>query len=70
VKWKPLTKSSLAERISVTVWVPEGPCRCLKKSGCEHAKAVIQPEFLVSANDIEEPSVEAIALGGKFYSEV
>jgi hypothetical protein len=42
----------------------------LKKAGCEHAKAVIQPEFLVSANAIKEPLAEATALGGKFYSKV
>jgi hypothetical protein len=42
----------------------------LEKAGCENVKAVIQPEFLVSANAIKEPSAEATALGGKFYSEV
>jgi hypothetical protein len=42
----------------------------LEKAGYEHAKAVIQSEFPVSANDIKEPSVEATVLGGKFYSEV
>jgi hypothetical protein len=42
----------------------------LEKAGREHAKAVIQPEFLVSANDIREPSAKATALGGKFYFEV
>jgi hypothetical protein len=42
----------------------------LEKDGCEHTKAIIQPEFSVSVNDIKEPSAEATALGGKFYSEV
>jgi hypothetical protein len=42
----------------------------LEKATCEHAKAIIQLEFSVSANDIKEPSAEATALGGKFYSEV
>ena len=42
----------------------------LEKVGCEHAKAVIQPDFLVSANDIKNPSAKAAALSGKFYSEV
>jgi hypothetical protein len=42
----------------------------LEKAGCEHAKAVIQLEFLVSVNDIREPLAEATVLGGKFYSEV
>jgi hypothetical protein len=47
-----------------------GAVSLLKKAGCEHAKAVIQPDFLVSANDIKEPPAEATAFGGKFYSEV
>jgi hypothetical protein len=42
----------------------------LEKAGYEHAKFVIQPEFSVLVNDIKEPSAEATALGGKFYSEV
>jgi hypothetical protein len=42
----------------------------LEKAGCEHAKTVIQPEFLVSAYNIKEPSTEVIAFSGKFYSEV
>ena len=33
-------------------------------------KAVIQPEFSVSASDIKDPSTEAIAISRKFYSEV
>ena len=42
----------------------------LEKAGYEHVKAVIQPEFSVSADDIKEPSTEAMPLGAKFYSEV
>ena len=42
----------------------------LEKADYEHAKIVIQPEFLVSANGIKEPSAEATTLSGKFYSEV
>ena len=42
----------------------------LEKAGCDHAKAVIQPDFSVSANDIKEPSAEATALSEKFYFEV
>jgi hypothetical protein len=42
----------------------------LEKVGCDHAKAIVQPGFLVSANDIKSPSGEATALSGKFYSEV
>jgi hypothetical protein len=47
-----------------------GVVSLLEKAGCEHAKAVIQLEFLVLVNDIKEPSAEATALGGKFYSKV
>jgi hypothetical protein len=47
-----------------------GAMSLLEKVGCEHAKAVIQPDFLVSANDIKNPSAKAAALSGKFYSEV
>jgi hypothetical protein len=47
-----------------------GAVSLLEKDGCDHANAVIQLEFSVSANDIKEPSAKAIALGGKFYSEV
>jgi hypothetical protein len=42
----------------------------LEKVVCDHAKVVIQPNFAVSADDVKEPSTEAIVLGGKFYSEV
>jgi hypothetical protein len=42
----------------------------LEKVGCEHAKAVTQLEFLVSANDIRNPSTKVATLSGKFYSEV
>jgi hypothetical protein len=47
-----------------------GAISLLEKVVCEHVKAVIQPDFSVSANDIKEPLVEATALSGKFYSEV
>jgi hypothetical protein len=47
-----------------------GAVSLLEKVGCDHVKDVVQPEFLVSANDIKSPSAEATALSGKFYSEV
>jgi hypothetical protein len=49
---------------------PRGVVSLLKKVRCEHAKAVVPPGFSVSANDIKNPSAEATALSGKFYSEV
>jgi hypothetical protein len=43
-----------------------GAVSLLEKASCEHAKSVIQPKFKVSAIDIEDPSAEAVALGGNF----
>jgi hypothetical protein len=43
-----------------------GPVSLLEKVGCEHSKVAIQPEFVVSANNIKESSAEAIALGVNF----
>jgi hypothetical protein len=48
----------------------QGAVLLLEKAGCEHVKVVIQPNFIISADDIKEPFAEAIALGGRFYSEV
>jgi hypothetical protein len=42
----------------------------LEKVGCDHAKAVAQPYFVFSADDIRNPSAKATTLGEKFYSEV
>jgi hypothetical protein len=42
----------------------------LEKVGCDHAKAVVQPKFVISVDDIKNPSAEASSLSGKFYSEV
>jgi hypothetical protein len=47
-----------------------GAMSLIEKVGCDHTKVVIQLDFAVSANNVKEPSAEAIALGGKFYSEV
>jgi hypothetical protein len=47
-----------------------GVVSILEKVGYDHAKAVAQPEFAFSANDIKNPSADATTLGGKFYSEV
>jgi hypothetical protein len=46
-----------------------GVVSILEKVGCDHVKAVVQPEFVISANDIKNPSAEASSLSGKFYSE-
>jgi hypothetical protein len=47
-----------------------GAVSLLEKTGCEHVKAIIQPDFSVLASDIKNPSAEATTLSGKFYSEV
>jgi hypothetical protein len=47
-----------------------GVVSLLEKPGCEHAKAVIQPEFSISASDTKNSSAEATTLSGKFYFEV
>jgi hypothetical protein len=47
-----------------------GATSILENDGCEHAKVVAQPRFIFSAEDIKNPSVEASALGRRFYSEV
>jgi hypothetical protein len=33
-------------------------------------KAVVEPDFALSANDMKNPSAEASTLSGKFYSNV
>jgi hypothetical protein len=47
-----------------------GATSILEKAGCDHAKAVSQPDFAFSTDDIRNPSAEATTLGGKFSSEV
>jgi hypothetical protein len=47
-----------------------GAISILEKVGYDHAKAVVQPEFVILADDIKNPSTEASSLSGKFYSEV
>jgi hypothetical protein len=56
--------------LELHIWCDRGAVSLLEKAGCDHAKDVIQPEFLLSGNDIREPSTETTALGGRFYSEV
>ena len=47
-----------------------GVMSILEKAGCDPAKAVAQPDFVFSANDVRNPSAKATTLGGKFYFEV
>jgi hypothetical protein len=47
-----------------------GATSILEMVSCDHAKAVVHPEFALSADDMKNPSAEAFALSGKFYSVV
>jgi hypothetical protein len=47
-----------------------GIAAILEKAGCEHVKAVAQPESILSANNTKDPAVVASTLGSKFYSDV
>jgi hypothetical protein len=47
-----------------------GAVSILEKVGCDHVKAVAQPDFAFSADDVRNPLAEATTFGGKFYSEV
>jgi hypothetical protein len=47
-----------------------GATSILEKVGYDNAKAVAQPDFAFSTDDIRNPSAEATTLGGKFYSKV
>jgi hypothetical protein len=42
----------------------------LEKAGCEHVKAVAQPESIFLADDTKDPSIEASLLGRRFYFDV
>jgi hypothetical protein len=50
--------------------VARGIAAILEKAGCEHVKAAAQPESILFAENIKDPSVEASTLGDKFYSDV
>jgi hypothetical protein len=47
-----------------------GVTTILEKAGCEHVKAVAQPEYILSADDTKDPSAEVSLLSGRFYSDV
>jgi hypothetical protein len=47
-----------------------GAVSILEKVGYDHAKGVVQLEFVISVDDIKNSSAEASSLSGKFYSEV
>jgi hypothetical protein len=47
-----------------------GVAAILEKVGREHVKAAAQPESILLAENINDPSAEASTMGGKFYSDV
>jgi hypothetical protein len=47
-----------------------GAVLVLEKVGYEHANAVVHPGSSILANNIKNPSAEAAALSGKFYSKI
>jgi hypothetical protein len=48
----------------------QGVAAILEKAGCEHVKTVALPEYVFSADDTKDPSVEASLLGERFNSDV
>lgn len=44
-----------------------GTILLFKKARCHHVKAIVEPEFNMSDDDIKEPSAKAIKDGRRFY---
>ena len=70
VRPKPSRRFLVTEGIFCAFAGARGAMSILEKVGCDHAKAVAQPDFAFSADDVKNPSDKATSLGGKFYSEV
>jgi hypothetical protein len=47
-----------------------GAASIIEKVGYDHVKAVAQPEFALSTDDMKNPSAKASALCGKIYTKV
>jgi hypothetical protein len=47
-----------------------GIASVLEKKGCEHVKFLAQSEATLSTEDIKDPSAEASAVGGKFFTDI
>ena len=47
-----------------------GIASVLEKKGCEHVKFLAQSEATLSSEDIKDPSAEASAVGGKFFTDI
>jgi hypothetical protein len=69
VKSKPLRRSLVTGDFCAFAGA-RGTVSILDIVGCKHAKTVTQPRFSISTDDIKNPSADATALSGKFYSEV
>ena len=42
----------------------------MEKKGCEHVKILAQSEATLSFEDAKDPSAEASAVGGKFFTNI
>jgi hypothetical protein len=47
-----------------------GIAAILEKAGCEHVKTLAQAEAALFIDDSKDPSVEAILVGGKFFTDI
>jgi hypothetical protein len=47
-----------------------GIAAILEKAGCEHVKTLAQAEAALFIDDTKDPSVEAILVGGKFFTDI
>ena len=47
-----------------------GIATILEGKGCEHVKILSQSEATLSTEDIKDPSAEASAVGGKFFTDI
>ena len=47
-----------------------GIASVLEKKGCGHVKFLAQSEATLSSEDIKDPSAEASAVGGKFFTDI
>jgi hypothetical protein len=42
----------------------------IEKAGCDHVKSIMRPKFEIYVDDIKDPSVEAIGLRRRFYTNI
>lgn len=47
-----------------------GTISLIEKAGSDHVKSIIRPKFEIYVDDINDPSVEAIGLWIRFYTDI